>query len=59
MQAINRVAKNDGDFIGAFRQNVMHVIGSYGKTEEDEKYDELIKEKEMEMVTLIEEHAMS
>lgn len=57
MRAINRVAKNDGNFIGAFRQNVMHVIGSYGKTEEDEKYDELIKAKEMEMVALIEEHA--
>lgn len=57
MRAINRVAKNDGDFIGAFRQNVMHVIGSYGKTEEDEKYDELIKEKEKQMVTLIEEYA--
>ena len=57
MRAINRVAKNDGDFIGAFRQNVMHVIGSYGKTEDDEKYEELIKIKEMEMVALIEEHA--
>ena len=57
MKAINRVAKNDGDFVGAFRQNVMHVIGSYGKTEEDEKYDEQIREKELEMVALIEEHA--
>ena len=57
MRAINRVARNDGDFIGAFRQNVMHVIGSYGKTEDDEKYDELIKEKEMNMVALIEEQA--
>ena len=57
MKAINRVEKNDGDFIGAFRQNVMHVIGSYGKTEEDEKYDELIREKEKQMVTLIEECA--
>ena len=57
MRAINRVAKNDGDFIGAFRQNVLHVIGSYGKTEDDEKYDELIKTKELEMVALIEEHA--
>ncbi len=57
MRAINRVARNDGDFIGAFRQNVMHVIGSYGKTEEEEKYDEQIREKELEMVSLIEEQA--
>lgn len=57
MRAINRVARNDGDFIGAFRQNVMHVIGSYGKTEDDEKYDEQIREKELEMVALIEEQA--
>ncbi len=57
MRSINKVAKNDGDFIGAFRQNVMHVIGSYGKTEEDEKYDVQIREKELEMVTLIKEHA--
>ena len=57
MRAINRVAKNDGDFIGAFRENVMHVIGNYGKTEQDEKYDELIKEKERQMVKLIEEYA--
>lgn len=57
MRAINRVARNDGDFIGAFRENVMHVIGSYGKTEQDEMYDELIKEKEKQMVKLIEEYA--
>lgn len=35
----------------------MHVIGSYGKTEQDEMYDELIKEKEKQMVKLIEEYA--
>ncbi len=57
MRAINKVVQNDGDFIGAFRQNVIHVIGNYGKTEKAEKYDELIKEKESKIVALIEQHA--
>lgn len=57
MRAVNRVAKNEGDFIGAFRENVMHVIGDFGKTEVDEKYEGLIKEKEKQMVALIEECA--
>lgn len=30
MEAINRIIRGDGDFVGAFRQNVIRVIGSYG-----------------------------
>ena len=29
MEAINRITRGDGDFVGAFRQNVIRVIGSY------------------------------
>ena len=29
MEAINKITCNDGEFVGAFRQNVIRVIGSY------------------------------
>ena len=57
MEAINRITRGDGDFVGAFRQNVIRVIGSYGGEQEPDEYDEKIKEKEEEMVTLIAENA--
>ena len=57
MEAINRITCNDGDFVGAFRQNVIRVIGSYGKGQEPDEYDEKIKEKQEEMVALITENA--
>ena len=56
MEAINRITCNDGDFVGAFRQNVIRVIGSYSGEQEPDEYDEKIKEKE-EMVALIAENA--
>ena len=58
MEAINRITRGDGDFVGAFRQNVIRVIGSYGGEQEPDEYDEKIKEKEEEMVDLIAENAM-
>ena len=57
MEAINRITCNDGDFVGAFRQNVIRIIGSYGKGQEPDEYDEKIKEKQEEMVALITENA--
>lgn len=57
MNAIQKVAANDGDFVGAFRQNVIRVIGSYGQTEEDDEYEEKIKEKQQDMLALIAENA--
>ena len=45
MEAINRITRGDGDFVGAFRQNVIRVIGSYGGEQEPDEYDEEIKEK--------------
>lgn len=57
MEAINRITRGDGDFVGAFRQNVIRVIGSYGGEQEPDEYDEKNKEKEEEMVALIAENA--
>ena len=57
MEAINRITRGDGDFVGAFRQNVIRVIGSYYGEQEPDEYDEKIKEKEEEMVALIAENA--
>lgn len=57
METINRITCNDGDFVGAFRQNVIRVIGSYSGEQEPDEYDEKIKEKEEEMVALIAENA--
>lgn len=54
MEAIHRITRNDGDFVGAFRQNVIRVIGSYGKADE---YKGRIKAKQEEMVALIAENA--
>ena len=57
MSAITKIAANNGDFIGAFRQNVIRVIGNYSQDKEDNEYEKLIKEKEQQMVALIAENA--
>lgn len=57
MEAIHRITRNDGDFVGAFRQNVIRVIGSYGKEQEPDEYEVRIKAKQEEMVALIAENA--
>lgn len=57
MESINRITKDDGEFVGAFRQNVIRVIGSYDREQEPDEYNEKIKEKEEEMVVLIAENA--
>lgn len=48
MEAINRITSNDGEFVSAFRQNVIRVIGNYGIEQEPDDYDEKIKEKQIE-----------
>ncbi len=57
MSAINRITCNEGDFVGAFRQNVIRVIGNYGLEQEPDEYDDKIKAKQEEMVALIVENA--
>ena len=57
MEAIHRITRNEGDFVGAFRQNVIRVIGSYGKEQQPDEYSDRIKAKQEEMVALIAENA--
>lgn len=57
MEAIHRITRGEGEFVGAFRQNVIRVVGSYGGEHVPDEYDEKIKEKQDEMVALIAENA--
>ena len=57
MTAIARITQNDGEFVDAFRQNVMRVLGDYGKSEEQDEYDIKISAKQQEMLELIIENA--
>ncbi|MDE7414902.1 MAG: recombinase family protein [Lachnospiraceae bacterium] len=57
MEAIHRITRNEGDFVGAFRQNVIRVIGSYGKEQQPDEYSDRIRAKQEEMVALIAENA--
>jgi len=57
MTAINNVVENNGDFIGAFRQNVIRLIGGYSTKDISTEYDEQIESLQKEMLNLIEENA--
>ncbi|MEA4903525.1 MAG: recombinase family protein [Petrimonas sp.] len=57
MTAINSVVENTGEFIGAFRENVIRVIGSYSTQGVSTGYDEQIEKLQKKMLTLIEENA--
>ncbi|WP_249322495.1 Site-specific recombinase [Wansuia hejianensis] len=57
MLAINRVVENNGDFIGAFRENVIRVIGKYSTKNIHTKYDDKIEFLQEKMLSLIEENA--
>ena len=57
MTAINNVVENNGDFIGAFRENVIRVIGGYSTRNIPIEYDEKIESLQKDMLTLIEQNA--
>ncbi|HZK00503.1 MAG TPA: recombinase family protein [Tissierellaceae bacterium] len=57
MKAINSVVEDTGGFIGAFRENVIRVIGGYSTKEIPTEYDEDIELLQKEMLELIEENA--
>lgn len=57
MKAINSVVEDTGDFIGAFRENVIRIIGSHSTKEIPSEYDEKIDLLQKEMLGLIEENA--
>jgi site-specific DNA recombinase len=57
MMAINNVVENKGKFIGAFRENVIRVIGDYSTKGISTDFDDKIESLQKEMLSLIEENA--
>ncbi|MPL87835.1 hypothetical protein SDC9_33845 [bioreactor metagenome] len=57
MTAINSVVENRGEFVGAFRENVIRVIGNYSTKNVPTEYDGQIEKLQTEMLALIEENA--
>ncbi|WP_041272556.1 recombinase family protein [Desulfitobacterium hafniense] len=57
MTAINSVVENQGEFVGAFRENVIRVIGSYSTKNIPTPYDGEIEKLQNQMLALIEENA--
>jgi len=57
IDAINGVVENQGEFVGAFRENVIRVIGGYSTKDVPTEFDGQIEKLQGEMLTLIEENA--
>jgi len=57
MKAVNRVVENQGEFVGAFRENVTRVIGSYSTKDVATEYDGQVEELQQQLMGLIEENA--
>ena len=55
MEAINSVVEDQGEFVEAFRENVIRIIGSYSADKEPTEYDGQIDSLQRQMMTLIEE----
>jgi DNA invertase Pin-like site-specific DNA recombinase len=57
MTAINNVVEDHGEFVQAFRENVIRIIGSYSAKAEPTEYDEQIVQLQQKMMKLIEDSA--
>lgn len=57
MKALNSVVENQGEFIGAFRENVIRVIGTYSTKDITTEYDSEMEKLQHTLLTLIEENA--
>ena len=57
MKAVNSVVEDQGEFVQAFRENVIRIIGSYSATAELPEYDSRIEELQEKMMKLIEDSA--
>ncbi|WP_156834409.1 Site-specific recombinase [Hungatella hathewayi] len=57
MEAINSVVEDDGEFVDAFRENVIRILGSYAVHVEPTEYDEQIDGLQKQMLSLIEDSA--
>ncbi len=58
MKAICSVAEDKGEFVQAFRENVIRVIGSHSGSEKLQEYDEQIESLQKEMLNLIAKSAV-
>ena len=57
MMAIGKVVEDQGEFVQAFRENVIRIIGSYGNKAKTTEYNTEIQELEKHLMSLIEESA--
>ena len=57
MTAVNSVVEDQGEFVKAFRDNVIRIIGSYSAAAEPTEYDSQIEELQKKMMKLIEDSA--
>lgn len=57
MTVVNSVVEDQGEFVQAFRENVIRIIGSYSATAEPTEYDSRIEELQKKMMKLIEDSA--
>lgn len=51
------MVEDQGEFVQAFRENVIRIIGSYSPKSEPTEYDEQIEKFQQRMMTLIEDSA--
>lgn len=56
MMPIRSVVESKEDFIGAFRENIIRVIGGYSTSDTPTEYDEQIELLIKGMLTIIEEN---
>ena len=57
MTAIDSAMEDQGEFVQAFRENVIRITGSYSQTAESTEYDSQIEEIQQKMMKLIEHSA--
>ena len=57
MTAVNSVVEDQGEFVQAFRENVIRIIGSYSAAAEPTEYDSQIEELQKMMMKVIEDSA--
>lgn len=57
MTAVNSVVENQRDVVGAFRENVIRVIGNYTTKNIKTEFDDEISKLQEQLLTLIEENA--
>lgn len=53
MQAVNSVVEDGGEFVQAFRENVLWVIGSYSANEAATEFDDLIEKQQKRVLELV------